>query len=326
MKAHALVNSFLRAALCIATLSGGPLQLATLRQAPEPRLDLTPAEIGIYKNAQTLIEWTPHQIQRCPYLRRLRPAASQDRLPEILERVGQTVTDQFHDFPRVACDEEISETRPGRETLQFTESQIPMPEASETTMHQKFRYIVIPWPGGEIPAFEEYRTDVNGNPVNSSSLRGFSMTSSKYVSTYLYFSLADQHDSHFRYFGTDKIRDQECPVVGFAQDPEKARRIDRFHAMGATFGLLSQGLAWIDPQNFQILRVTTWLLAPRKDIGIDAQTTTVDFFPFQPSGSEKTIWLPRDVTVMLDFRGTNIRNTHRYCRYMLFRVEVKPGE
>ena len=114
-------------------------------------------------------------------------------------------------------------------------------------------------------------------------------------------------------------------MVGFAQDPEKARRIDRFHAMGATFGLLSQGLAWIDPENFQIIQITTWLLAPRKDIGINSQSTTVDFYPFQPSGIDRALWLPRDVTVLLDFMGTKVRNTHRYSHYMLFRVDVKSG-
>jgi len=68
----------------------------------------------------------------------------------------------------------------------------------------------------------------------------------------------------------------------------------------------------------------TWLLVPRKDIGITSQSTVVDFYPFQPSGSEEAFWVPRDATVMLDFLGAKVRNTHRYSHYMLFRVEVKP--
>jgi hypothetical protein len=320
---RARVSSFLGAAACLGALSGGLQQSALPPQAPEFRLDLTPSEIQLYKAAQTLVEWTPPQIHRCPLLHKLQPAASQDQLPMVLERVGQTVINQYHNFPQVACDEVISETRPG-EGVEFMANNTSMPEPSDDRVTQKFRYIIVPWSGGDVPAFEEYRTDLNGNPLDASSLRDFSMTSSKYASTGLYFSPADQHDNRYRYFGIQTIRDRKCHVVGFAQEPERARRIDRFHSMGATFGLLSQGLAWIDSENFQILRISTWLLAPRKDIGVNSQSTTVDFYPFQPSASPKALWLPREVSVMLDFRGTKVRNAHRYSHYMLFRVEVRP--
>lgn len=326
VRPRALASSFFGATACIGILSGALPLFAPPPQAPEPRLELTPSQIALYNAAQTLIDWTPQQVRHCPLLRKLRPIENQDQLPSILERVGQTVTTQFHDFPSVACDEDISEMRPGQGSVDSNFLYgVEMPRSAEDTARQKLRYIIVPWPSGDIPAFEEYRTDLNGNPLDASSLRGFSMTSSKYASTFLYFSPVDQHDSRFRYFGKQTIRDRECLVVGFAQLPEKARRIDRFHAMGATFGLLSQGLAWIDPENSQILRITSWLLAPRKDIGINSQSTTVDFYPFQPSGTERVLWLPREVTVLLDFRGAKVRNTHRYSHYMLFRVEVKPG-
>jgi hypothetical protein len=328
MQVRALLSSFLGAVVCLGGLSGGLLQFATPPQVPEPRLELTPSEMEIYKAAQTLIDWTPRQIHHCTFLHKLRPAGSQDQLPMVLERVGQTVALQFHDFPRIACDEVISETRPG-ERVDELMGDSPLTEPSETTERQKvrLRYIVMPWPVGDVPAFEEYRTSLDGSPLDASSLRGFFMTSSKYTSNSLYFSPADQRDSRFRLFGMQTIRERECHVVGFAQQPEKARRIDRFHAQGATFGLLFQGLAWIDSETFQILRITTWLLAPRKDIGINSQSSTVDFYPVQPTGADRVLWLPRDVTVILVFRGTQVRNTHHYSNFKLFRVEstIKPG-
>ena len=319
------MNSLLGAAVCIGALSGGLQRLAARPQEPEPRFKLSPSDIEIYKGAQTLIDWSPREIHHSPFLRKLRPAQSQDQLSKVLERVGQTVALLLHDFPRIACDEAISETHPG-ERLEFM-WETPIAESSEAKVSRKFRYIIVPWPSGDIPSFDEYRTEPDGNPLNASSLRGFVMTSTKYASTFLYFSQADQHDSRFRLFGSQTIRERECQVVGFAQEPEKARRIDRFHALSATFGLLFQGLAWIDPESFQILRIITWLLVPRKDIGINSQTTTVDFYPVQPSGSERVLWLPRDVTVLLVFRGTQVRNIHHYSNFKLFRVEstIKPG-
>ena len=327
MKGRALVSSFITALMFVGAVVGGRLQpLAAPPQAVGSRLELSPSEIEIYKNAQTLIDWAPKQIHHCPYLRKLQPAASQDQLPKILERVGQTVILQFHDFPQIACDEVIAETRSGEEKLEFMWDR-PVTETSDATKRHKFRYIIVPWPVGDVPAFEEYRTDLRGNPLDASSLRGFSMISAKYASTCLHFSPADQHDNRFRYLGTQTMRERECHVVGFAQQPEKARRIDRFHSQGATFGLLGQGLAWIDSETFQILRITSWLLAPRKGISLDSQTATVDFYPVQPSGFERTLWLPRDVTVMIVSRGRKVRNTHQYSNYKLFRVEstIKPG-
>jgi hypothetical protein len=310
----------------IGAVSGGLQQCAAPPQVLEPRLDLTPSEIEIYKGAQTLIDWTPSQIHHCPFLHKLRPTGSQDQLAMVLERVGQTVTLLFHDFPRIACDEVVSEAHPA-ESVFLTAVGNYMPETSETTERQKLRYIVVPWPAGDVPEFEEYRTDLKGNPFDLSVFTGLSMISSKYTSTCLYFSPADQRDNRFRHFGIQTIRDRECHVVGFAQNPERARRVNRFHFQGRTAGLLFQGLAWIDSENFQILRITTWLLAPRTDIGISSQTSTVDFYPVQPSGSERVLWLPREVTVMLVYRGTHVRNTHHYSNFKLFRVEstIKPG-
>ena len=163
-------------------LAGAQPLCAPPPQAPEPRLELSAAEIELYKNAHSLVDWTPHEVQHCPYLHKLQPAASQDSLPMILERVGQTVTNQFRDFPKVACDEDISETRPEQAGVQFFADQTAMPESSDVTIKQKLRYIIVPWPNGDIPAFEEYRTDLDGSPLRTSSLPGFVMSSSKYAS------------------------------------------------------------------------------------------------------------------------------------------------
>jgi hypothetical protein len=87
-------------------------------------------------------------------------------------------------------------------------------------------------------------------------------------------------------------------------------------------------LAWIDSETFQILRVTTWLLAPRPDIGLSSEISMVDFYAVQPSGSGRVLWLPRNVKVWVLYRGVVVRNTHQYSNFKLFRVEstIKPVE
>ena len=302
----------------IGAVGMGAQQPAAPPQSAQAPLRLTPAEIEIYKSAHTLIDWTPRQIRDCPFLHKLRLAGSQDQLPMVLERVGQTVTLLFHEFPSIACDEEVvSEASAGapRGTL-------------GSTKRRKFRYIAMPRSLGDFQGFEEYRTDLKGNPLDAASLSDFFLITSDYISTCLYLSPADQRTSRFRHFGIQPIRDRKCHVVGFAQEPERVRRVGMFKFRDQHVVVLLQGLAWIDSETFQILRIRTWLLAPRMDIGLSSHASTVDFYPVRLSGSERVLWLPREVIVVTNYRGIWLSNTHHYSDFKLFRVEstIKPTE
>jgi hypothetical protein len=234
MKVRALVCSLTLAAVTISAM-GAQLELPSASPPPSPPpLQPTPSEIEIYKAAHTLIDWTPEEISDCPFLHEARPAANQDQLPGILARVGQTVTMLFRDFPQIACDEKIT----------FRSSLRPSPS------HGKYRYIVLPRPIGDAPAFEEYRTDYLGNPFSTWSLEGDFIITYDFASTCLYLSPADQRNSRFRYFGDETIRERECHVVGFAQDPERAHRFGYFNSEGKTIVILLQGVAWIDAETF----------------------------------------------------------------------------
>jgi len=310
---RASVSSFALGVVVIGALGVRLIQPAAPPQLPAPPLRLTPSEISIYRSAQTLIDWTPRQVRDSPLLYKLRPPASPDQLPTILQHVGETITHLFQTFPTIACDEEV-----------FSESGPWTPHI--TNLHT-LRYIVIPHTDGDAPAFEEYRTDLKGKPLGVKSLRDLHMITADFASTWLYLSPEDQQNSHFRYFGTQSMRNRECHVVGFAQDPERARSGGGFFTQGQSIVVLVQGLAWIDSESFQVLRINTWLLAPRGDIGLTSQDSTVDFYPVQPSGFRGVLWLPRDVKVEIVYRGAGVRNTHQYSNFKLFRVEstIKPA-
>jgi len=340
MKIRALVSSFLLAAVSIGAVSSRLQAGAAPSQLPESALQLTPSEIKIYQSTETLIDWTPKQIHECPFLRKLRRASSQHELPMILDRVGQTGALLLNDFPQISCVEEVhtyAESAQASSEEQFTGDweQKQAHNAMRQAMlppfppqDRKFRYIVIPRTKGGLPGFEEYRTDLNGSSLGIASLNGIFMITSNFVSTGLYLTAAHQPDTSFRHFGMDTIRKRQCHVVGFAQSPERVRAVGLISVRGKTAALLVQGLAWIDSETFQVLRVTTWLLAPRGDIGLNSSISTVDFFPVQPTGTERTLWLPRDVTVQGVYAGVTFHNTHHYFDFKLFRVEstIKPEE
>jgi hypothetical protein len=138
VKVRALASSFVLAAVFIGIVSARLQRPEAAPQLTEPPLQLAPSEIEIYKRAQTLIDWTPRQIHACPFLHNLRPAGSQDQLPMVLERAGQTATLLFHAFPQVSCDEEVGSISNPQDARTAFEN------VHYTPKNRKFRYIVIP--------------------------------------------------------------------------------------------------------------------------------------------------------------------------------------
>ena len=293
-----------------ARMTSHPAQLVGRNGDPDSPLQLTPAETRLHESTSTLIDWTPQQIRDFPALHNLQLAGSQAELPIILHRAGQTGDMTYQEFPRIACDEVVT-------------SEIG---STPRAKHEKFRYIVFPRRVDDLDSLEEYRTDPERNQPGELKFGDLFMITSGFASTWMFLSPEEQHDSQFRYFGTQRIRNRECHVVGFAQDPGKARNFGELQIGGKPATMYLQGLAWIDSQTFQIQRVVIWLLAPLPDIHLDSMTATVDFSAVRPNGSERVMWLPRDVKVRVLYRGTAVRNTHHYSNFKLFRVEstIKP--
>jgi len=86
--------------------------------------------------------------------------------------------------------------------------------------------------------------------------------------------------------------------------------------------LLYQGLMWIDPETFQVLRMKSDLLAPRTDVWLDRQTTDIEFQEVRFPDDQK-LWLPREVRVDAVYLRTRYRNRHRYSDYKRFTVASK---
>jgi hypothetical protein len=295
----------------------GPFAQQAVEPSPAtpPRLVPSPKELKIYEGARTVMDWTPNEIRRHHFLHRLRPAKNQEELRVILSRVGRAALAQLKEFPKVACDEELYSEAKVRSAVH------PLEVRPFSSRIYHFHYIIIPKQEGPLLTFSEYRTNTKGNPVNMRDLRDLNMVTSNFTSSWLYFSLPDQRDSRFRYLGREKMRKADCYVVGFAQVPSRARSFSVFQSGDRSAVVLVQGLAWISRRSFHILRIMTWLLAPLPDVGLEREQTIVDYFPVHLTSTKGFLWLPRDATVTIVYRGAFIRNTHHYSDFKLFRVQ-----
>jgi hypothetical protein len=284
-------------------------------QPAELRPRVSQEELATYSQAGTLMDWTAREIKDTPELSKLRPAGKED-LPFILKRVAERAAEMIAEFRNIACDERVySEWEVGSPIVTWREM-----GPNEVAHH--FLYIIIPRPAGDPLMFKEYRTNPKGQPIDLASLPDLRLITTNFTGSWAYFSPSNQPESRFRYFGDEPIRKQLCYVVGFAQRPDVARNFTTFEAGDHSAVILVQGLAWIDEKSFHILKLETWLLAPRSDIGLASQNTTVNYSPILPAGMRNVLWLPQEVTVQVHYHDVFIRNTHRYSGFKLFQSHV----
>jgi hypothetical protein len=257
-------------------------------------------------------------MKSVPELKGIRPAADQQELPMILEKTGKEVDEFFDNAVDLVAHEEIRQERLG--SLGFT------------TAHERVRdsYLILRHGNGTRADFDEFRTDEEGNRLDQVGLaRGFLVTWG-FALISAHFSAGFQPDSSFRYLGDEIIAGRETYVVAFAQRPDKASyTITMKGPRGADAHILTQGIAWVDKKNFHIVRMRTDLLACQPYIGLEQQTTKVDFSEVQFTDVATPLWLPHDVNVFLklgkylDRPAEEFRNVHHYTDYRRYRVAVK---
>ena len=127
----------------------------------------------------------------------------------------------------------------------------------------------------------------------------------------------------FRYLGDEMIGARNTYVVAFAQRPGRATFTGMAGGPWGSVVIMVQGIAWVDKNTFQLVRLRTDLLAPRGDIGLERQTTEENFTEVQLADIPSPLSLPSDVRVYAVFNGNIFRNEHHYTDYRRYRVSVK---
>jgi hypothetical protein len=258
---------------------------------PKAFLDLTPAELA----------------KEIPELKHLESAESQDMLPPILERVGATVADFFDNFSNTTCTERV---------ISIVDTSLQRPALRYDA---EFNYVALGKPGADKTFLQEFRTDSKGEVAEPQG----AVVTIGFVALAAHFHPAYQRDSRFRYLGQELVKGQSTYVVAFAQRPEVARQ--RGHVVfdnkeGLVF---VQGVAWIDPVSFRILRLRTDIQQPELNVGLRRQTTQVEYSEVTFKQGGKTLWLPRQVTVDGQWVRYRFHNRHRYSDYRLFVVQTE---
>jgi len=240
----------------------------------------------------------------------LEPATDQKPLESVLKAVGQNIAEVFAKLPNTSSLEEIHQEK------------LVHKQKVGATLDQKFRYLCFTPDEDFGPGFNEYRADPSGLQAAPKGLGDGFMLTSGFASASLVFHPMYQPQSDFHYLGRQKVNGHDNYLVAFAQQPAKARLNGTFKSGGVSLTTFTQGLAWIDCKNYQITRLRTDLLRPLPEVKLEGQTTEIAFSEVHFKGMAEGFWVPRQVTVTVDWNGKHLRNEHHYSEFKLFQVEA----
>ena len=252
------------------------------------------------------LDYLHHPPQNLPDFE---PAADQAPMEGILAAVGKNVAELVSDLPNICSVEKIQQERLSRNGK------------AGIVQEHKYRYLALapdhPWG----PSVNEYRADSTGTETPQLGLSDNSMLTSGFISAPLVFHPAYQSGSSFRLLGRQKVKGRNAFVIAYAQEPTKSRLSGNFQRGMDISTTYSQGLAWIDPENYQIIRLTTDLLRPLPLVRLAKITTEIDFNEVQFKQPAQKFWLPETVTVTLDWNGRVYRNHHAYSDFLVSNVD-----
>ncbi len=237
------------------------------------------------------------------------PATDQAPLGAILAAVGKNVAELFANIPNICSVENVQQEKLNG-------------NGKTTSARQyQFRYLALapdhPWG----PSIDEYRANGRGEIDSPMDLSEDGMLTEGFISAPLIFHPAYQGGSSFRLLGRQKVKGRDTFVIAYAQEPTKTPLSGSFVYGTATLPTYTQGLAWIDAGNYQVLRITSDLLNPIPQVRLDKETTDINFSEVQFKRLPQKFWLPEVVTVTLDWNGRTYRNHHAYSEFLVSNVE-----
>jgi hypothetical protein len=272
---------------------------------------------------KTVVDMTGEELlQYYPSeLRNLKFTSDQSGMDVLLGRIGERVQAFFQDFSNTSSKENV--------VLQI----LNYNGGIDSSRIQEFRYLTLYHPQENRPLLEEYRTDTKNRPINAGIIADFFMTSG-YACFSLNFHPVYRDTSRFRYLGR-QTSPADSHVIAFAQKSEMGGLpvVYADRGTGKIFRFPVQGLAWIAPDTYQILRLRIDLVPSSSQSSIKEQTTEVQFSEVQFDDTSKKLWLPREVVVTTKIEFPQhliggartpairwVRNVHRYSDYKLFEV------
>ena len=283
--------------------------------------DTIPPSVGTVEvNFPNFTSCTISELQHIvSELKGLQPATDQEKLADLLDEVGSKTLDIARNTPNLISRETVIEMRPG---------------TVET--RRDYDYLILSRTKGTIVDLDEYRVDLNtGEKFQTDEVlelagRGLAAlqfrrppTTQGFATSWIDLVPGSQKRTTYRYLGEQKMGGQRTLVLAYAQKPASVRSPATFNYQGETVPMYLQGVAWVDPSDFRILRLRTDLLSTLDTVPLQRMTAVIQFGFMPIAQLPAPLFLPREVTVTFKVDGSTSRDVHKYSKYRLFRVQSR---
>ena len=263
-----------------------------------------------------------------PELKGLKTAPNQKKLAALLDKVGAKTLDIARMTPNLISRETVIEG---------------LLDSGET--RHDYDYLILTGNEGNVFDFKEFRVDlktgakfqideelknesptwadVEGARDELAASQSRPPASQGFATSWLHFYPDNRRQATFRYLGEQKLDGQRLLLLAFAQKPQSVLSPGIFQSQGKTVPIFFQGLAWVDPSDFRIVRLRTDLLAPLPEVSLQRLTADIQFAPTRLEQVPSLLSLPREITIISKVSGWTLREIHTYSEYRLFRVQSR---
>lgn len=246
-----------------------------------------------------------------PELQGLVPATSQGDLTTLLAKVSANQDSFLYGVPNLSSQEKVT-----RENLDRHGWAQGLP-----IFTKQCTYLIRAHATGEGIRFSEGRGERVYQKIEPDIVDGFTVAQ-QFAIFPLQFHSFHQARAKFRYLGRQALDNRQVDVVAFAQELDRSQLTGVVIVNGQSVPVFYQGIAWIDPDNFQIVRMRIDLLRPRPEVGW--QKMDIGFTELRLPLVTKPLWLPQDVVVTRPTKDGALREKHEFSDYRVF-VTSKPA-
>jgi hypothetical protein len=267
-------------------------------------------------------------------LARLKPESDQSQLTSLLDKIGAKIIEIANKTPNLISHEEVLTVEGGiKSRRDFSFLVLQHTTSSSDRVFDEYRV--------DVKTGEKFQTDMlekaaladsSADSTGLAALPTASQSAARssegpssqgFVNNWLNFHPSNRKQSDFRYLGEEKMDGHRALVVAFAQKPGHVPLPSIVEFDHKTFQVFMQGIAWVDPMDFKILRLRMDVLAPPPGVPLRQLSSDVQFTRTTIAELASPLWLPREVVITSNLYGSVIRETHSYSNYRLFRTRSK---
>jgi hypothetical protein len=129
-------------------------------------------------------------------------------------------------------------------------------------------------------------------------------------------------DFQFKCEGLGQAEGKAVWQVHFTQRADKQVRIRSYVVGERTYRIYLEGRAWIDPGNYQVVRLESELQKPVPDIELTKEHIVIQYAPVEFRTQRMAIWLPQKAELYVEKRGQRYYRRHTFSNFMVFNVET----